>query len=134
MKLMTAPALIAALFLAGCGGTDAESADPAEETASTAAPAATASVTPSPTPEPTQAFPDGYPKVVAVSEIPEPVSSAFEGADKAVAVAEGVWADLAPGTSPEESASAGVYDGYCASIDKFEKDYLGGQESAGSCW
>lgn len=130
MKLMTAIAVTAAtLLLVGCGGETDE-----QPTASSEAPAATVEATPEPEPEPTQAFPEGYPKVVPVSEIPEPIDSAFEGADEAVAVAEGVWADLAPGTTPEESGASMVYSGYCASITKFEADYLGGEPSAGRCW
>ena len=83
------------------------------------------------------AFPVGYPREVPVSAIPAgPVRSYFqtEHQTSAVAVAPGVWAELTPGATVLDAASGDVFDGYCPSIRAFNREYRGGQDSAGLCW
>lgn len=55
-----------------------------------------------------------------------------DGATHAVAVAPGVWTMLSPGTGVRESADSGSLTGYCASVEKFERQ--SGEDRAGTCW
>ena len=121
---------VATLFvLTGCGSDDPSESTPqpaatVTETATvTATVTTTVTTTPSKSPEPaaTQSplFPKGFPRVVPVSKVPHPVSSAFGKAAKVVAIAPGVWTDLPPGASVMDAATAGVANGFCASIDAY---------------
>lgn len=87
-------------------------------------------------PEVMISLPDGYPQVVEISSIPTHMQGAFNqaGQTQAVAVAEGVWAALPPGATPEDAVNAMVFDGYCASKEAFEREYLAGRSTPGSCW
>lgn len=127
------------LLLAGCAAADTPERD------TTPSPSA-ASVPATSTPEPEAVepaepqlkidLPDGYPQVVDVSTIPAHMQGAFNkgGETQAVAVADGVWAQLPPGATPEDAVNAMIFDGYCASKEAFEREYLGGQSTAGTCW
>lgn len=86
--------------------------------------------------EDTIQLPDGFPQIVEISTLPEHMQNAFSktGTGKAVAIAEGVWADLPPGATAEDAVQARVFSGFCASKEAFERDYLGGESTAGTCW
>ena len=128
----TIAALAIAFAISGCGGTSDETSE--TQSPETSAPAA--SETTEPAPGPTLALPEGYPKVVKVSSLPDQVKSWYEMSDftEAVAIAEGVWTPLPPGADVESAVASGSFDGFCASIKAFERDYLDGQEVGGTCW
>lgn len=104
-------------------------------TAPTTAPPTVKATTP-PTTEAAWNLPRGFPKVVKVSTLPDQVRSWYEMGDNktAVAVAPGVWAELPPGATIEDAIGAAVFDGFCASKRAFERKYLAGEETAGTCW
>jgi hypothetical protein len=131
------------LVLAGCGGGDSETGAPPASDTSASSESQSASSTPPPTPEPTPSpkpdplFPKGFPKVVAVSSLPDQVRSWYQmggGAPNAVAIAPGVWTELPPGASKMDAAMAGIYDGFCASIDAYSRKFRDGEQFAGTCW
>ncbi|UOQ58595.1 hypothetical protein MUN78_07155 [Leucobacter allii] len=82
------------------------------------------------------ALPEGYPQVVDISAVPEHMRISFEGTGtgQAVAVAPGLWAPLTPGATPEDAVNARRFDGFCASKESFEREYLAGDSTSGSCW
>lgn len=95
--------------------------------------------TPSPGPEVPSIkirLPEGYPQVVDLATLPDNMRWAFEndGSGQAVAVAEGVWAHLTPGATVEDAVNSMVFDGYCASKEAFEREYLDGDSTPGMCW
>ena len=125
------------LSLAGCGGGDPkEVREPGPTVTSTVTEIVTEVVTETAEPPPVEsaAYPKGFPRKVKQSAVPFPINSQFEGMANAVAVAPGVWTELAPGTTAQESADAGSLTGYCASIDVFVKKYRDGEGTGGSCW
>ena len=81
-------------------------------------------------------LPDGFPQVVEISTLPTHMQDAFAkaGTGQAVAVAEGVWAELPPGATAEDAVAAQVFSGFCASKEAFEREYLNGESTAGTCW
>ncbi len=81
-------------------------------------------------------LPDGYPQTVSVEDLPDQVQSYYESAsyEQAVEVAPGVWTPLAPGASVDDAINTMSFDGFCASKQAFEREYLDGLETAGSCW
>ncbi|WP_149029428.1 hypothetical protein [Corynebacterium halotolerans] len=114
-----------ALVLAGCSS-------PEGEQTVTEVPAETVAEAPAET----VTLPEGYPQIVPISELPENMQWAFEGTGtgEAVAVAPGVWAELAPGATAEDAVNAGVFNGHCSSKEAFEREYLNGESTAGTCW
>ncbi|RZS68693.1 hypothetical protein EV187_1127 [Agromyces ramosus] len=98
------------------------------------APADDNSVTPQPA-VPAGRFPEGYPYIVPVSELPDQVRNWYEMSSltQAVALAPGVWTELPPGADIQSAISAGVADGFCASIEAYERDYAK-RDLAGTCW
>jgi hypothetical protein len=62
---------------------------------------------------------------------PGPAQSHAEGATEAVQLAPGVW-------SPVQGSAAivitRVLDGYCASVEEFERQYRAGLKYPGTCW
>ena len=50
------------------------------------------------------------------------------------AVAPGVWAPMTPGATPDDVATAGVLDGFCPSIEAYERKFTPGEEHGGTCW
>lgn len=91
------------------------------------------------TPSETEAdwnLPRGFPKVVSVSSLPDQVRNWYQmsGNKEAVAVAPGVWAELPPGATTADVLKASVFDGFCASITAFERKYMDGAQTAGTCW
>lgn len=137
MRLELAALIVAGTILAGCSSSDSVSA---EQTRPPSAAPSTEAIAPEPEPEPTPEaelnLPDGFPQVVAVSSLPNQVRNWYEmgGHEEAVAVAEGVWAELPPGATPEDAVLTLVFDGFCASKTAFEREYLDGFETAGTCW
>lgn len=132
-----AVALLLIAGLTGCASASEDEAKPETPTPTPSQSATATSAPPAETPEaPTIKFAAGYPKVVDIASIPDQMRWAFEndGTGKAVAVAEGVWAHLTPGASAEDAVAAKVFDGYCASKEAFEKNALGGESTAGTCW
>lgn len=129
------------LAVAACSN-DASGTASSSETTTT--PTQRATTTPTPTvepttPPPTEAawnLPSGFPKVVKVSTLPDQVKNWYEMGDNktAVAVAPGVWAEMPPGATIEDAIGAAVFDGFCASKKAFERKYLAGEETAGTCW
>jgi hypothetical protein len=94
---------------------------------------------PGETPAETEAdwnLPKGFPKVVAVSSLPDQIRNWYHmsGNKEAVAVAPGVWAELSPGATVADVLKASVFDGFCASIAAFERKYMDGAQTAGTCW
>ena len=80
-------------------------------------------------------FPKGHPKKVSVSSLPCQPRSLCEGQyKKVVAVAPGVWAPLPPGATVKDAALAGALEGFCASIDTYERKFTPGEEHRGSCY
>lgn len=134
MKITTLFAIsVATLLLAGCTGSDPEQTTDAPATATLTE---TPTETTSESSEEAFSLPEGYPKVVPISELPENMQWAFEstGTGEAVAVAPGVWAELAPGATAQDAVNAGVFSGYCSSKEALEREYLDGQSTSGSCW
>lgn len=84
---------------------------------------------------PSANFPEGYPYVVQVSELPAQVKNWYEmgSITEAVALAPGVWTELPPGADMESAIAAGIADGFCASIEAYERDYAK-MDLAGTCW
>lgn len=129
------------LAVAACSN-DASGTASGSET--TATPTQRATTPPTPTVEPTTPpptepawnLPSGFPKVVKVSTLPDQVKNWYEMGDNktAVAVAPGVWAEMPPGATIEDAIGAAVFDGFCASKKAFERKYLAGEETAGTCW
>ena len=80
-------------------------------------------------------FPDGFPVIVPVSELPDQVRNWYEMSSitQAVALAPGVWTELPPGADIEAAVTAGIADGFCASVEAYERDYAG-KQLAGTCW
>lgn len=80
-------------------------------------------------------FPEGYPYIVQVSELPAQVKNWYEMSSltQAVALAPGVWTELPPGADMESAIAAGIADGFCASIEAYERDYAK-KDLAGTCW
>lgn len=134
-KLLLAAVVVGFAFTSGCS-VPAEPA--ANESVEDLTPVAEASepVEIDEPEEPRITLPDGYPHIVEVSELPTHMQDAFAraGTGQAVAVAEGVWADLPPGATAEDAVSAMVFSGFCASKEAFERDYLAGNSTAGTCW
>lgn len=145
--------LLLVSVLTACGGDETSSKDADAGSKSTSqspspseSPEETPSETPSetPTPSPTSDPNDtsvwnlgkGYPKVVPVSTLPDQVRNWYEMSDikKALAVAPGVWAEMPPGATVEDAMYAAVFDGFCASKKAFERKYLDGMETGGTCW
>jgi hypothetical protein len=130
----------ALLALAACSTAATGTGEPstvATTTVDTTEPPVTAATTTAETTTTVAApFPAGYPQVVAVSSLPFQVRSWYttSGMTQAVAVAPGVWAPLPPGADPQTAATAGVLDGFCASVKAYERQYLGGQQEGGACW
>lgn len=134
MNSRVALVLGAILALSACSNASSSTAPSSETTATP-----TQKTTTAPTTAPTETawnLPNGFPKVVKVSALPDQVKSWYEMGDKktAVAVAPGVWAELPPGATIEDAIGAGVFDGFCASKKAFERKYLAGEETAGTCW
>ncbi len=123
------------ILLAGCASTEAEQA-PREDPPVSVPPESAPEPTLDPPTEPELGLPEGYPQVVAISELPEHMQWAFEktGTGQAVAVAPGVWAELAPGATAEDAVRAGVFSGFCSSLEAFERDYRNGDSTPGMCW
>lgn len=155
--------LLAVLTACGSSGSDDQDAgaatesvsptpSPSESATPTASPStttatATPTPTPSKTPKPKPTKPPtldeqwnldpGYPKVVAVSTLPDQVRNWYQmsaTSERAVAVHPGVWAEFPPGATVEDVIMAGVFDGFCASKKAFERKYLDGEETGGTCW
>lgn len=86
--------------------------------------------------EPSVTLPDGYPQVVEISTLPTHMQDAFSkaGTGQAVAIAEGVWAELPPGATADDAVNAKIFSGFCASKEAFEREYLDGESTAGTCW
>ncbi|MCD2443187.1 hypothetical protein LQ757_12965 [Agromyces sp. SYSU K20354] len=80
-------------------------------------------------------LPEGYPFVVQVSELPDQVRNWYEMGShtEAVALAPGVWTELPPGADMESAIAAGIADGFCASVEAYERDYAK-RDLAGTCW
>jgi hypothetical protein len=80
-------------------------------------------------------FPEGYPYVVAVAELPDQVRSWYEMSSltQAVALAPGVWTPLPPGADIQAAIDTDVADGFCASIEAYERDYAD-SSLASTCW
>lgn len=80
-------------------------------------------------------FPEGYPYVVAVSELPDQVRSWYEmgPSTEAVALAPGVWTELPPGADMQAAIDARIADGFCASVEAYKRDYAK-SDLAGTCW
>ncbi|MEU7782765.1 hypothetical protein [Amycolatopsis sp. NPDC049159] len=124
-------AVIAAGFYLVAACTPAAPADDGSEFDEPSPPATTVTL-PTPSPTPT-AFPDGFPKVVPVRSLPARLRDQYRagGATEALQVAPGVW-------SPVQGAAAivnpRVLDGYCASVEAFERQYRAGAKYPGTCW
>jgi hypothetical protein len=146
-------AIVLMIALGACGGRDDTQA--ASEPGPTVTERATATVTatvtttvtdtptpkpkPTPKPTPTQSllFPVGFPQKVSISSLPDEVRNWYQMSGQsefAVAVAPGVWSELPPGASVMDAATAGVLDGFCASIDAYERQHTPGEEHGGTCW
>lgn len=131
--------VVGLLAVTSCGGSPAGTKTVEVTSTVTATTTATVTAAPSPVAATIAApslFPPGYPQVVQVSTLPPQPKALFEGEghDQVVAVAPGVWAPLTPGTDPVSAATAGVLEGYCASIKTYQDTYLGGQRTGGSCY
>ena len=87
-------------------------------------------------PEPVSTLPPGYPKVVLVKSLPSQIRSWYEmdHYTRAVAIAPGVWTPLPPGATVDDAVASETLDGFCASIKAYERQYLDGEELAGTCW
>jgi hypothetical protein len=136
-------ALVALASGSACSSDDRSKPEASATKTVTVTPTATPTPTPSrtvdPTPtesEPEWNLPRGFPKVVAVSSLPDQVRSWYEmsGARRAVAIAPGVWTELQPGAAMEDAIASGVYDGFCSSKKAFERKWLDGHETGGTCW
>lgn len=147
MRAISAGAiLVLSLAVGGCGDADDEPGADSGASSSATSQLTVESVVPTTlSPEPSNApsssepawnLPKGYPKVVKVSTLPFQVRSWYEmsGTKRAVAVAPGVWAEVGPGSSMEDAISAGIFDGFCSSKAAFERKWLAGEETAGTCW
>lgn len=149
MRLTRLSLVAVALLAAGaCGGTDvgrASSAGTSNPPASRAA-----SKTNAPSPESREGmgrdqtkrdrstddrFPEGYPKVVAVSSLPFELRHSYNvRTSRAVALAPGVWTPLLAGMTKADAATAGFADGRCGAVRKYEQEYLHGRHLNGDCW
>jgi hypothetical protein len=131
-----------AVASAGCGGGQEAITVTVNEEAMTVTEETTITVTEtveSQAAEPSQEsafpYPPGFPKRVPIGSVPDEMSlesGADEGLKVAVALAPGVWSRRTPGTSVQENADYGSYFGWCASVEKFERDY--GRSDMSSCW
>lgn len=80
-------------------------------------------------------FPEGYPKVVAVSSLPFELRHSYNvRTSRAVALAPGVWTPLLAGMTKVDAATAGFADGRCGAVRRYERQYLGGRRLHGDCW
>ena len=84
---------------------------------------------------PRGSFPQGYPYEVAVAELPDQVRSWYEMSShtQAVALAPGVWTPLPPGADIQAAIDSDVADGFCASVEAYERDFAK-SSLAGTCW
>ena len=123
-----AVAVVGVCLLAGCSpGVPVDDGSEYDE------PSPTAAVTLAPpSPAPTT-FPAGFPKVVAVSSLPARLRDKYraDGATEAVQLAPGVWT---PVQGSAAIVTARVLDGYCPSVEEFERRYRAGLKYPGTCW
>lgn len=128
---------IATVALSGCAGSDESASQTATQ------PTATVTVTETPEaapgndakPEPRSLYPAGFPKTVAVADMPSPVRDQYElsGHKQAVAIAPGVWSPLTPGAKVQDAATSGIRDGFCASVQAYERKFRP-PLAGGSCY
>ena len=139
-----------ALLVAGaCGGeTDVGEVSSAGTSSSPASRAASKTDTPSPESRESTVrdqtkrdeaaddrFPEGYPKVVAVSSLPFELRHSYNvRTSRAVALAPGVWTPLLAGMTTVDAATAGFADGRCGAVRRYEREYLHGRHLNGDCW
>lgn len=147
---LTRLSLVAVVLLASaCGGaTDVGKASSAGASSPSASPSESKDNSPSPgsrespirdQTKKSQAtddqFPEGYPKVVAVSSLPFELRHSYNvRTSRAVALAPGVWTPLLAGMTELDAATTGFADGRCGAVRSYEREYLGGRRLDGDCW